>query len=302
MLKRNWALVVLVYLVLAEALSLVPVPDLSLCLIQPENGEQPTNHNDKKYCPAFHTGAALVFESVDAFLERHDKSVVGGFTIVLAISTIGLWLATNALWKAGEKQFGLLAETAVAQSRDMQASIVAAQQSATAATQALSANRAWIILDSLAMHQAAGGKIGDADFKLGVMAQANWRNRGRSPAIRAQIFTTGQLGNFLDETAPQFIPDWRAMSESTSAPIGPDQVVSGPLSYMVDADRAAIIERRAAFFVYSMVRYTDIFSPEQERISEICLRVRFNGEIVGKDGVKSMNWETTAIGPQNAAT
>jgi hypothetical protein len=133
MLKRNWALIALVYLAFAEALSWVPVPDLSPCLIQPEDREQPTSDGDKKYCPAFHTGAAVVFENVDSFLEHHDKSVVGGFTIVLAISTIGLWLATNKLWEAGEKQFGLLSESAAAQSRDMQESIGVAKQSADAA-------------------------------------------------------------------------------------------------------------------------------------------------------------------------
>ena len=40
MLKRNWALIALVYLALAEVLSLAPVPNLSLCLIQPEHGQQ----------------------------------------------------------------------------------------------------------------------------------------------------------------------------------------------------------------------------------------------------------------------
>ena len=79
--------------------------DLSLCLIQPEHGEQATDHDGNKYCPAFHVGIIAALDAIDGFLERHDKSVVGGFTIVLAISTIGLWLATNKLWAAGEKQF-----------------------------------------------------------------------------------------------------------------------------------------------------------------------------------------------------
>ena len=117
MLKRNWTLIAFIYLAFAEALSLFPVPDLSLCLIQPEHSEQTTNHDDKKYCPAFHTGAALVIERIDSFLEHHDKSVIGGFTIVLAISTIGLWLATNKLWEAGERQLKHLGDTAAMELR-----------------------------------------------------------------------------------------------------------------------------------------------------------------------------------------
>ena len=127
----KWSIAIaLVYLTLAEALSWAPVPDLALCLIQPEHGQQTADHDNKKYCPAFHTGAALVFDNVDTFLEHHDKSVVGGFTIVLAISTIGLWLATNKLWSAGERQIELLAKSSADQSRDMQASIAIAKRSA----------------------------------------------------------------------------------------------------------------------------------------------------------------------------
>jgi hypothetical protein len=36
--------------------------------------------------------------------DDNDKAVVAAFTIVLALSTIGLWLATNKLWEAGERQ------------------------------------------------------------------------------------------------------------------------------------------------------------------------------------------------------
>jgi hypothetical protein len=138
MLKRNWVLIALIYVAFAEVLSWAPVPDLSLCLIKPEHSEQSSDHDGKKYCAALHSGAAFAFEAVDSFLERHDKSVVGGFTVVLAISTIGLWLATNKLWLAGERQLELLSKTASDQSKDMQASIKAANKSAERSPVALS--------------------------------------------------------------------------------------------------------------------------------------------------------------------
>src|SRR5712664_4961856 len=169
MLKRNWALIAFVYLALAEALSLAPVPDLSLCLIQPEHGEQSTNHDDPKYCPAFHTGIVAAIDASDGFLERHDKSVVGGFTIVLAISTIGLWLATNKLWWAGERQIALLAETSVAQSRDMERSLIAA-------------NRPWIKVS----FKPAGPifyNVNGANIILRYILE----NIGRSPAINVEV-------------------------------------------------------------------------------------------------------------------
>jgi hypothetical protein len=62
MLRRDWALKTLAYLAFAEVLSLAPVSDLSLCLIQPEHGEQATDHDDKKYCP--HLPRALFIGAV----------------------------------------------------------------------------------------------------------------------------------------------------------------------------------------------------------------------------------------------
>jgi hypothetical protein len=70
----------------------------------------------KNTAPPSNMGAALVFEKMDTFPEQHDKSVIGAFTIVLAVSTIGLWLATNRFWSAGERELKLLAETSAAQS------------------------------------------------------------------------------------------------------------------------------------------------------------------------------------------
>jgi hypothetical protein len=167
--KREWALLAFVYLALAEVLSWHPVPDLSLCLIQAEHSEQATNHDEKKYCPAFHTGIIASLDAVDGFLERHDKSVVGGFTIVLAISTIGLWLATNRLWFAGERQLELLAKTASDQSRDMEKSLIAA-------------NRPWIKVEI-----RVGGPIvynvNGANFTL----QYVLTNIGHSPAVNVHV-------------------------------------------------------------------------------------------------------------------
>ena len=71
--RRSWALIALVYLAFAEVLSWTPVPDLSLCLIQPEHNERAADDNGEKYCPAFHTGIVASLDAMDGFLEQHDK-------------------------------------------------------------------------------------------------------------------------------------------------------------------------------------------------------------------------------------
>lgn len=184
MLKRTWLLIAVVYLVGAEILSWLPVSDLSLCLIQPEHGQQTANYDNPKYCPAFHTGVVASIDTLDTFLERHDKSVIGGFTIVLAISTIGLWLATNKLWAAGEKQFGLLSESAAAQSRDMQASIAAAQEANTLNREVFIANqRAWLQWTIPQM-----GVLKKNGPRLTLTISGTLKNLGRIPASNISYF------------------------------------------------------------------------------------------------------------------
>lgn len=54
-------------------------------------------------------------------------------TIAIAWFTFSLRQATDRLWDAGERQLKLLADSSASQSRDMQASIAVAKQSAEAA-------------------------------------------------------------------------------------------------------------------------------------------------------------------------
>ena len=46
--------------------------------------------------------------------ERHGEAVIAAFTIVLALSTIGLWRATRKLYEAGEQQIAAVGDIAEA--------------------------------------------------------------------------------------------------------------------------------------------------------------------------------------------
>ena len=69
------------------------------------------------------------------FFDKHSEAVTALFTIVLAISTIGLWSATRRLWLSGEKQirFAQAAATAATLSASAaQASVDEARKTAQA--------------------------------------------------------------------------------------------------------------------------------------------------------------------------
>jgi hypothetical protein len=64
------------------------------------------------------------------FLHTYEHELIAGFTIVLAFSTIGLWLSTaqlqrstNSLWEAGERQIAVAAKAANAAELSARAAI-----------------------------------------------------------------------------------------------------------------------------------------------------------------------------------
>lgn len=82
----------------------------------------PTDAEKQKcYDAAAHSGHKS--EECKSLWERTTSDPVAFFTLVLAISTIGLWGATIFLYRAGERQFRHARRASAIQSRDMQASI-----------------------------------------------------------------------------------------------------------------------------------------------------------------------------------
>jgi len=135
-------------------------------------------------------GATQFFAAISAhkdcaghFVEENGEGIIASFSIILAISTIGLWLATNRLWAAGEKQFALLSETAAAQSRDMQASIAASTAAVEIATQTfLAEHGTWLKVYPTIVGpiRFTGGKI-----RMEITIQAE--NIGKNPAIAVRL-------------------------------------------------------------------------------------------------------------------
>jgi hypothetical protein len=101
------------FFLLAEILSWETASWPGPCLVQEEHNQQAPNNNNHKDCPTFLSGLVVVGQIGADFIKHNDndKVIIGAFTIVLAVSTIGLWLATvslqrttNSLWEAGERQ------------------------------------------------------------------------------------------------------------------------------------------------------------------------------------------------------
>jgi hypothetical protein len=163
----------------------------------------PTDAEKQKCYEAAHN-AGHKNEECKSFWEKTTSDPVALFTLVLAISTIGLWVATVFLYRAGEKQFQHARRSAASQSRDMQASIAEAKKSADATMLAVDSERAWLSFEKMNTVTSASGLVDGVPFRRSVGFAAEWKNRGRSPAIKTQMFTDFRIVPATTHRAPRF--------------------------------------------------------------------------------------------------
>ncbi|MBY0318617.1 MAG: hypothetical protein K2X72_07815 [Reyranella sp.] len=82
---------------------------------QSTHGNKKVEHTTSE--PSFACGVTGFRYAVVAYMDHHEGFFVGGFTFVLAVSTILLWRATANLYEAGERQLKLSTDTAQRQLR-----------------------------------------------------------------------------------------------------------------------------------------------------------------------------------------
>jgi hypothetical protein len=211
----------------AEALSWVMAGGLGPCLVKPEHSQQSANNNEHQDCPTFFAGTLLTFERGADILKRddNDKAVVAGFTIVLAISTIGLWLATNRLWEAGERQLSHLSNTAERQLR------------------------AYIAVSEV--------KILYADGEWQPNIRVTYQNYGQTPAYEVE----NGIGYFFQIAGTPSFKDLRQKDTRTMylAP-SQDRTTSAIVTQAQwNLFKDAVARKGVAFFVYGEIHYTDVF-------------------------------------------
>jgi hypothetical protein len=141
---------------------------------------------EKQKCYDVAHNAGHKNEECKSLWEKTTSDPVAFFTLVLAVSTIGLWVATVFLYRAGERQFRHVRRSAAIQSRDMQASIEVAQQSAVSAKRAadiaergvVEADRPWIEVGL-----KINGPLIFGPESIEIEGDVTITNIGKSPAI-----------------------------------------------------------------------------------------------------------------------
>lgn len=179
---------------------------------------------DDQRCQQAAREAGLKQEECKTFWERTTADPVALFTLVLAVSTIGLWVATMMLYRAGEKQIRI---TAIAAN--------AARDSADLARKSLyEANRPILVITPIELRDA-----NDACARPHI--HAGFRNSGSGLAfiakVGADIRTLVNRGGQFSLESDFVAVDWHGVCEPQQTSNGFDLHAPTLDEYAVEAIR-----------------------------------------------------------------
>jgi hypothetical protein len=172
-------------------------------------------------------------EGCKTFWEKTTSDPIATFTLVLAFSTVGLWIATGALYLVGERQRNLSEDTA---KRELRAYIVGAS---SAQMRGFNSSRPICVL--------------------------TFKNAGQTPAYNVCVWTSNAVAIYPMESSPP-PPDISPGEGSSVGVVAPggdfhNEIVSDV--EVTAADRAAVIAGRCAFYIYGKISYRDSFGIER---------------------------------------
>ena len=283
LIKRYWPAILL-------SLALILILDGTISSLEtchPPPNSPSASQDGNENCTVLQGPLASLIVGLGHFFETHDKGIVAAFTVILALSTIGLWIATISLYKSGERQirssrqvaaiqarqarhqFRFSREIADRQAKETQDQLKIARDSAAAAKQsadaAVAADRAWFYVEIdhnfLDCINAAGtwdGKILDTQDLAASnwpMAKIEFRNYGKSPGVVVEVGT----GIAIWEIVSDPVYDVRVVMANVIPPNAVTEnfaTVQGPITL----GQAKQVKRGTAnIWIFGYVIYDDVF-------------------------------------------
>ncbi len=288
-LKKYWPAIVLsiaIVLILDGTIS-------SLATCHPTSGSASSSKYRNEKCTLLQGPFASLIIGLGDFFETHDKGIVAAFTVILAVSTIGLWIATINLYKSGEKQIGSSRQVATIQARqarqqfkftketaDRQAEEIeaqlkiagdnakAAQKAADAAVAAERARFYAIVdhnfLECINRAAAWGGPLDQEERALPMdaqpMAGITFKNYGKTPGFVVDVST----GIVYSETIPTPVFDEKVIMENIISPGESTEKFGTLISGLLNMTQAKKVrEGEGTIWVFGTIGYDDVFGERQ---------------------------------------
>ncbi len=168
--------------------------------------------------------------------------------------------------------------------------VVFAQESAKAARDAVSAERAWVIWQKWRIAYDKNGNFGIA---------IDWHNAGRSPAIHVSIYHRAYLTHPGNESY-KFPPG--ESDDGARAIMGPGINLASDYLSINAAEYEMVKHGDALWLHYCRITYSTVFDPDVRVHTEMCASVDIYGEKTLGDGRTVPDFDMAPVGPQNTAT
>jgi hypothetical protein len=269
--KRYWPAIFL-------SLALLLVLDGTISSLEtchpPPNGPG-SSQNGEENCTVLQGPLASFIVGFANFFETHDKGIVAAFTVILAVSTILLWLATLNLYGVGKDQITTSRKVAALQARQTQRSIResirvarAAEKSAEAAV-ATERARFFVVIEHNfleCINTAAvwAGPVTQEEYPLPAdiqpMAGIRFRNYGKTPGIVVDVST----GIEYSEAIPIPVFDEKVVMENIIAPGDLTQKFGTLINGQLTMAQAIKVRRgEGTLWVFGKITYDDVFGERQ---------------------------------------
>jgi hypothetical protein len=208
-------------------------------------------------------------------------------TLIIAFANIMLWIKTG----------GLVTEATTA-SRIAKIAADASRKAAEAAGDSVKAyqasERAWVAVSDI--EYGVTSEMINGKAVEGYWYRIMWINSGKTPAINTDLFSEGNVFEPND-----VIPHFKRIGEEVQvqAPMAPGIIIRSNPCFFSNEIIEELRAGKRRVFIYGTSRYTDIFSKDIIRETEVCVDVNYSGIDLE---TKRIHFNFSAYGKQNRAT
>lgn len=213
---------------------------------------------------------AIKGSGVLSALDGHNGAITAAFTIVMAVSTIGMWKVTHDLWISSRKQIDVASESALA----AKAAVEIASQTAERQL------RAYLSLVTPKYRVADAGKSAPAHVLFRVA------NNGQTPALSARR-RCGFAIDSEDACPTPAFGDWDSPFH-----LAPGRHLDVYIEHehekkLTETEKQELGTGKKVVFYFGEIEYTDVF--DKTRVTRYCVhtpKVRH----LDKDGAQPMSF------------
>lgn len=177
----------------------------------------------------------------------------------------------------------------------------AATQTAQTAVDALKGSRAWLQFETFEAYPFQNGRFDDEVIDEGTLIRLILRNAGSTPAVQVNLH---RLFAVVPHNAP--VPNFTVPSVELHnirvGTLGPGARASSTHIPLAKADFDDVLALRKDLYVYALARYHDVFDPNVERLTELCMILSPEGTRVWPSGESRPHFTFAVAGPQNLSS